>query len=88
VIFDGPLSAMVDRFAAHKKLVVDLREPGFDLSLYGEVTGVDGLRTTLQVPKADVPRVTARLLGDLPVADLSVEEPPFDEVIERVFSVQ
>jgi ABC-2 type transport system ATP-binding protein len=88
VIFDGPLGAMVDRFAGHKKLVVDLREPGYDLSVYGEVTATDGLRTTLQVPKADVPRITAQLLAALPVADLSVEEPPFDEVIERVFSVQ
>jgi ABC-2 type transport system ATP-binding protein len=88
VIFDGPISALLDRFAAHKKLVVALREPGHDLTVYGAVTDSDGLRITLQVPKAEVPRTTAQLLADLPVADLSVEDPPFDEVIERVFAAE
>jgi ABC-2 type transport system ATP-binding protein len=30
--------------------------------------------------------VTARLLADLPVIDLTVEDPPIEEVIERVFA--
>jgi hypothetical protein len=30
--------------------------------------------------------VTARLLAELPVVDLSVADPPIDEVIDRVFS--
>jgi ABC-2 type transport system ATP-binding protein len=40
----------------------------------------------LRVPKAETPRVTARLLADLPVIDLTVEDPPIEEVIERVFA--
>jgi len=41
---------------------------------------------TLRVPKAETPRTTARLLADLPVIDLTVEDPPIEEVIERVFA--
>ena len=41
---------------------------------------------TLRVPKAETARVTARLLADLPVIDLTVEDPPIEEVIERVFA--
>jgi ABC-2 type transport system ATP-binding protein len=46
----------------------------------------DGLRFTLRVPKAETPQVTARLLGDLPVEDLNVEDPPIEDVIEQVFA--
>ena len=31
------------------------------------------------------PAVTAQLLQQLPVADLTVEDPPIEEVIDRVF---
>ena len=41
---------------------------------------------TLRVPKAETARVTERLLADLPVIDLTVEDPPIEEVIERVFA--
>jgi ABC-2 type transport system ATP-binding protein len=37
------------------------------------------------VPKDDTARVTARLLADLPVNDLNVEDPPIEDVIEHVF---
>jgi ABC-2 type transport system ATP-binding protein len=38
------------------------------------------------VPKAETARVAGRILAELPVADLTIEEPPFEEVIERVFA--
>ena len=55
---------------------------------YGEVMSTDGLRVTLRVPKAETSRATARLLTDLSVVDLTVEDPPIDDVIEKVFSSQ
>jgi ABC-2 type transport system ATP-binding protein len=30
--------------------------------------------------------VTARLLAEMPVADLTVEDPPIEDVIDQVFS--
>jgi ABC-2 type transport system ATP-binding protein len=45
----------------------------------------DGL-VTLRVTKGETARVTSRLLADLPVIDLTVEDPPIEEVIERVFA--
>ena len=41
---------------------------------------------TLRVPKAQTARVTSRLLSELPISDLTVEDPPIEEVIERVFA--
>ena len=43
-------------------------------------------RITLRVPKADTPQVTSRILAQLPVLDLTVEDPPIEEVIEQVFA--
>jgi ABC-2 type transport system ATP-binding protein len=44
-------------------------------------------RVALRVSKTDAPQVTARLLADLPVTDLTVEDPPIEEVIESVFAM-
>jgi ABC-2 type transport system ATP-binding protein len=86
ILFDGPLTALADRFAAHKTIEVDLANGGADLGRYGEVVGREGERVTLRVPKADTPRVTARLLAEQEVADLTVEDPPIEDVIELVFA--
>jgi ABC-2 type transport system ATP-binding protein len=38
------------------------------------------------VPKADAAQVTGQLLADLDVLDLTIQDPPIEEVIERVFA--
>ena len=40
----------------------------------------------MRVARADAPEVATRLLRDLPVADLTIEDPPIDDVIESVFA--
>jgi ABC-2 type transport system ATP-binding protein len=85
LLFDGDLSALVQQFTAHKTIVVQLGDCSNDLRAYGEVVSCDEGTVTLRVPKAETARVTGRLLADLPVIDLTVEDPPIEEVIERVF---
>jgi ABC-2 type transport system ATP-binding protein len=63
-----------------------LKEGTVDLSAYGEVMSTDDERVTLRVSRADAPEVTTRLLRDLPVADLTIEDPPIEDVIEHVFA--
>jgi ABC-2 type transport system ATP-binding protein len=86
LLFDGALGGLVERFSPHKTVIVDLERAGEGLERYGEVFAVDGLRATLRVPKAEAASVTARLLAELPVVDLSVSDPPIDEVIDTVFT--
>ena len=88
ILFDGALSDLVARFSPHKTVVVELETENVDLSPYGDVVEAAGLRYSLRVPKEATPQVTARILGDLPVLDLTVEDPPIEEVIEQVFSVE
>ena len=86
ILFDGALSALSDRFAAYKTIEVDLADGSVPLDAYGEVLERDGDRTKLRVPKADTPRIAARLLGEQEVADLTIEDPPIEDVIESVFA--
>jgi ABC-2 type transport system ATP-binding protein len=86
LLFDGELSELVRRFTAHKTIVVQLEDCGADLYSYGEVVSCADGHFTLRVPKAETARVTERLLANLPVIDLTVEDPPIEEVIEQVFS--
>jgi ABC-2 type transport system ATP-binding protein len=86
LLFDGELSRLVGQFSAFKTVGVTLQTAAADLTKYGEVISKDGTRFTLRVPKAETARVTARLLADLPVNDLNVEDPPIEDAIEHVFA--
>ncbi|HMK09271.1 MAG TPA: ATP-binding cassette domain-containing protein [Anaerolineales bacterium] len=86
LLFDGELASLIQRFTSHKTVVVQLETCPDDLRGYGEVVSCEDGLVTLRVPKGETPRLTARLLADLPVIDLTVEDPPIEEVIERVFA--
>ena len=86
LLFDGDLSELVRRFSPHRTIVVDLDGVAADLSRYGEVVQREDGQMALRVAKAETAAVTARLLADLPIADLTVEDAPIEDVIEQVFA--
>jgi ABC-2 type transport system ATP-binding protein len=86
LLFDGDLSNLVQEFTSYKTIVVQIEDNKADLSPYGKVVSSEDGRFTIRVPRADTAHVTERLLADLPVIDLLVEDPPIEEVIERVFT--
>ncbi len=86
ILFDGDLAALADRFTSHKKIVVKPAERGLDLSDYGEVIESEMGSVSFRVPRDQVPQVTARLLAEVPIVDLTVEDPPIEDVIETVFA--
>jgi ABC-2 type transport system ATP-binding protein len=71
ILFDGRLAALADRFAAYKTI---------------EAVLADGERISLRVPRAETSQATARLLAEHEVSDLTVEDPPIEDVIEQVFA--
>jgi ABC-2 type transport system ATP-binding protein len=86
ILFDGDLATLSSRLAAYKEVGVTLSGPDADLSAYGEIRARDGDRVTLRVPKERTPSVTARLLADHTVLDLTVEDPPIEDVIELLLA--
>jgi ABC-2 type transport system ATP-binding protein len=86
ILFDGALASLADEFAAYKTIGVVLENGGAPLDAYGDVVHHEGDRVMLRVPKAETSRVAARLLADLEILDLTIEEPPIEDVIESVFA--
>ncbi len=86
--YDGGLTELSRRIAPFKLIGVVLGSPcPCDLSRYGlPVPGEDGDgKQFVQVSAAEVAAITARMLADLPIHDLTIEDPPIEDVIERAF---
>jgi ABC-2 type transport system ATP-binding protein len=91
LLYDGGLSGLVTQFSAYKTIAIDLANgpadiPAAGLGAYGDVIEQDGGRVKLRVRKQETAAITGRLLADLPIVDLTVEDPPIEEVIEKVFA--
>jgi len=88
IIYDGSLSGIVDRFSSHKVISLELANgemPG-GFERYGEVLSVEPPKIKLRVDRTKVPDVLGNILAAYSVADVSVEDPPLEEVIAEVFS--
>ncbi len=84
--YDGPLQQLATRLAPWKLLRVAVTDGGsVDWTQYGEVVGFDDGHAQIRVPRDAAPAVTARLLAELPVHDLTVENPPLESVIDLVY---
>ena len=71
LVFDGDLSALSDRFTTQRTITARL---------------ADGEEITILAARAETAAATTRLLADYDVVDLTIEDPPIDDVIEQVFA--
>jgi ABC-2 type transport system ATP-binding protein len=84
--YNGDLAALSATLSPFKLLTVALADPvEVEWSRYGDLTPSDGPSVSIRVQRERVPAITAQLLSDLPVADLSVANPPLESVIDRVY---
>ena len=82
IMYDGFLGGIIDRFSGHKVITLrcpDGQTPG-DLGRYGEVLSIETPRVKLRVQRNVVPDVLGSILASYPVEDVSVEDPPLEEV--------
>jgi ABC-2 type transport system ATP-binding protein len=88
ILFDGELTALTERFAVHKTIGVLLEHESDAARLadFGEIVSSEGGRTRLRVDREGAPRIAAQLLSELSVLDLTVEDPPIEDVISEVFA--
>jgi ABC-2 type transport system ATP-binding protein len=88
IIYDGSLAGIVDRFAGQKVISLLFSDghipPGLDR--YGEVLQIEPPRAKLRVERAVVSDVLSSILAQHVIEDVSVEDPPLEEVIADVFS--
>jgi len=86
--YDGGLTDLSRRVAPFKLIAVTLGDPcPCDLSAYGTLLpgGDEDGKQLIQVSARDVAAITARMLAELPIHDLTIEDPPIEDVIEQAF---
>jgi ABC-2 type transport system ATP-binding protein len=89
LLYDGALEGLARRLAPFKLIRMALRDghTGDNVALPSSVDLVEreNGRLTLRVPRSEAPSLTAHLLNTLPVADLAVEDPPIEVVIDQIY---
>lgn len=87
LLYDGELSELVARIAPIKRIELVLSDavPRSRLEDYGTVAHYAPPRATLEVPREGATAASTRLLAELAVADLSIQDPPIEEVIRIAF---
>jgi ABC-2 type transport system ATP-binding protein len=90
IIFDGDLSALIERSSPAKIVRLELSRPVERqvLETYAAVKSMDGLFAELLVPRLETSRVSGRLLSELPVADVTIQDPDIEEIIGELFQSQ
>ena len=88
ILFDGSLNALSARVAPFKIVEVDLERDldGLDIERYGTILSREARKVTLRLAKEETPSVTARLLAELPILDLTIQDPPIEDVIATFFA--
>lgn len=88
LVFDGQLSEIIQKYADHKLVSLILNKE-VDPRVVAKVFPVKEFnypKLVLMVKREQVANLTARALQELPVADLSIEEPAIEDVIRELFT--
>ncbi len=86
--YDGGLADLSRKIAPFKLIGVLLADTAsHDLSSYGTPVEneEDAEKRYIQVRAEEVTQVTSRLLSELPVHDITITDPPIEDVIEQAF---
>jgi ABC-2 type transport system ATP-binding protein len=87
LMYDGRLDGLLENFAPYREIYVELAQelPLEKLMSYGDVQMLEGRAVRFIVQQETMTRTVSQILADLEVIDLTVTEPPIEEVIGRVF---
>ncbi|WP_165251400.1 ABC transporter ATP-binding protein [Paludisphaera soli] len=86
LVYDGPLAGIIERFGESKLVRLQFEEPAPEgLERFGEVVRREGPFADVRIERARVAETLGALLNQHALADVSVEDPPLEEVIAKVF---
>jgi ABC-2 type transport system ATP-binding protein len=90
IIYDGSLSGIIDRFGGHKVISLQMSDgqPTSVMARYGQILAAEPPRIKLRVERNVVPQVLSAILANHTVEDVSVEDPPLEQVIAEMFTQQ
>ena len=87
LIYDGSLDELVRRVRPDKRVLLKLSRPveARDLQKIGGIVSHTDAQAVLQVSQSELQSAVQRALAQLPIVDLTVEDPPLEEVMRELF---
>jgi ABC-2 type transport system ATP-binding protein len=87
LIYDGSLDGLVDRFVPYRQVKVEFGHSYSTehLSRFAKLQEINGQIGRFLVNQDSLTKTVARMLAELDVVDLTVTDPPIEDVIGRVF---
>ena len=94
LIYDGSLDGLLERFSPYREVKIELANSPQEqpevfntiLSKFGEIESIQGQSVRLLVQRETLTHTVAEILAQMEVLDLTISDPPIEEVIGRVFS--
>ena len=89
IVHDGSLAGVIDRFSDYKVLTLqfaDDRMPS-DLARFGKVLEIAAPRARIEVDRTLIASVLSTVLANYAIQDVSVEDPPLEDVIASLFAL-
>ncbi len=85
--YDGALAKLGHELHPEKHVVLRFAEPvaAARLGAFGPLLECTELSAVFRLPQANLRDAVARMLADLPVSDLTVADPPLEEVMRDLF---
>ena len=86
--YDGSLSGIVDSFSGDKIITLQLSEGTSPngLERFGNLEKLALPRVSFRCPRSEVSKTLAQILSNYPVDDMSVEDPPLEETISKLYT--
>jgi ABC-2 type transport system ATP-binding protein len=87
LIYDGLLNGLLDRFAPYRQVKIELAQPlsEAELANFGEIESIEGQQVRFLIPREKLTPTISHILAQLEIQDLSVSDPPIEEIIGRLF---
>ncbi len=86
--YDGSLSGIVDSFSGDKIITLQLSDGTSPngLERFGKLEKLVLPRVSFRCPRSEVSKTLAEILSNYPIDDMSVEDPPLEETISKLYT--
>jgi ABC-2 type transport system ATP-binding protein len=88
LIYDGTLDEIIERFAPFREVRLEFEQPvaAEQLGSYGQVEEVNGRSARILVRRDALTTTIAQLLSRQTVLDLTITDPPIEDIIGKLFA--
>ncbi|MGL4500555.1 MAG: ABC transporter, partial [Planktothrix sp.] len=93
LIYDGSLEGLLEQFSPYREVTIELEHYSAEvletcrqkLLTYAEIESMEGQVVRLLVKRDTLTTTVAKILAEFNILDLTVSDPPIENVIGRVF---